>query len=72
MWKKKLEMGVRVGVIAQEVEKTIPEVVYTDENDTKSVSYERLTGVLIEAVKELKSENDDLRKDVEELKKKIN
>ena len=44
-----------IGVIAQEVEKILPEIVLTadDEMGTKSVDYSRLTAVLIEAVKEL-------------------
>jgi len=44
-----------IGVIAQEVEKIIPEIVLTadDEMGTKSVDYSRLTAVLIEAVKDL-------------------
>ena len=44
-----------IGVIAQEVEKILPEIVKTadDEMGTKSVDYSRITAVLIEAVKEL-------------------
>ena len=44
-----------IGVIAQEVEKILPEIVLTadDEMGTKSVDYSRLTAVLIEAVKNL-------------------
>tara|TARA_R100000654_G_scaffold8197_1_gene19434 strand:- start:318 stop:932 length:615 start_codon:yes stop_codon:yes gene_type:complete len=46
-----------IGVIAQEVEKILPEIVLTadDEMGTKSVDYSRITAVLIEAVKELSS-----------------
>jgi hypothetical protein len=51
-----------IGVIAQEIEKIIPEVVSTNENGEKSVSYGNLVGLLIEAIKELKSEIDDLKK----------
>ena len=40
----------QIGVIAQEVEKVIPEVVYGSE--TKSVAYGNLIGLLIEAIKE--------------------
>jgi hypothetical protein len=43
----------RVGVIAQEIEKVLPEVVYTDSDGMKSVSYGSIIGVLIEAIKEL-------------------
>ena len=42
-----------VGVIAQEVEEVVPEVVHTGANDMKSVSYGNMVGLLIEAVKEL-------------------
>tara|TARA_B110000902_G_scaffold221095_2_gene256429 strand:- start:313 stop:846 length:534 start_codon:yes stop_codon:yes gene_type:complete len=43
-----------IGVIAQEVEKIIPEVVHTDntEEGFKTVSYDKLTPLLIEAIKE--------------------
>ena len=42
-----------IGVIAQEVEKVFPEVVKTDKESFKSVSYSLLVAPLIEAVKEL-------------------
>jgi Chaperone of endosialidase len=42
-----------VGVIAQEVEEVLPEVVYTGDDEMKSVSYGNMVGLLIEAVKEL-------------------
>lgn len=49
------------GVIAQEVEKVLPEVVMTDEDGIKSVAYGNMVGLLIEAIKELKEEVNDLR-----------
>jgi hypothetical protein len=53
--------GVRgLGVIAQEVEKVIPEVV-KDNEEYKSVAYGNIVGVLIEAIKELKAEVDELK-----------
>ncbi len=44
------------GVIAQEVEKVLPEVVV--DNEYKSVAYGNMVGVLIEAIKDLKKELD--------------
>jgi hypothetical protein len=52
---KSAEKG--IGVIAQEVEKILPEVV-TD-GEYKSVAYGNIVGVLIEAIKDLKKELDD-------------
>ena len=45
--------GHDVGVIAQEVEKILPELVTTRDNGYKAVKYDKLTAVLIQAVKEL-------------------
>ena len=42
-----------VGVIAQEVEKVLPELVSDRENGYKAVKYDKLTALLIQAVKEL-------------------
>lgn len=53
-----------IGVIAQEMKKVAPEVVHEgeDEQKTLSVSYGNIVGILIEAVKELKSEVNDLKR----------
>jgi hypothetical protein len=48
------------GVIAQEVEKILPEVVKNNE-EYKSVAYGNMVGVLIEAIKELKKEVETLK-----------
>jgi len=45
--------GLQMGLIAQEVEKVLPELVSTDSNGDKSITYSNLTALLIEAVKEL-------------------
>lgn len=50
-----------VGVIAQEMEQVLPEVVLTGDDGIKSVAYGNIVGVLIEAVKELKAEVDSLK-----------
>jgi hypothetical protein len=52
----------QIGVIAQEVEKIIPEVVYGDE--IKSVAYANIVALLIEAIKEQQKEIDELKKNL--------
>ena len=51
-----------IGVIAQEIEKVIPEVVKIDDKGMKSVAYGNISGLLIEAIKELKAEIEELKK----------
>lgn len=53
-----------VGVIAQEVEAVMPEVVGTKQDGTKGVRYEKMVGLLIEAIK-------DQQQQIEELKSKL-
>lgn len=50
----------QLGVSAQQVEKTIPEVVGTNEQGLKSVSYQMLIPVIIESIKELKQKLDEI------------
>jgi hypothetical protein len=57
------------GVIAQEVEKVLPELVSGEE--TKTVNYNGMIGALVEAVKELKAENDVLKERLDEVYKKV-
>ena len=51
-----------VGVIAQEVEKVLPEAVAQRSDGIKAVKYDRLTCLLIEAVKSLSDKVDSLTK----------
>ena len=48
------------GIIAQEVEEVLPEVVHTDAEGMKSVAYGNVVGVLIEAIKDQQAQIDDL------------
>jgi hypothetical protein len=59
--------GRQIGLIAQDVEKVIPELVQTDANGYKAVAYDKLVPVLIEAVKEQQKE---ITKQREEAKNK--
>jgi hypothetical protein len=52
-----------VGVIAQEVEKVLPEAVAQRKDGIKAVKYDRLTCLLIEAVKVLSDKVEDLSKE---------
>tara|TARA_B110000977_G_scaffold186808_1_gene253208 strand:+ start:347 stop:3811 length:3465 start_codon:yes stop_codon:yes gene_type:complete len=54
--------GHDVGVIAQEIEKVLPEVVQTRDNGYKAVKYEKIVPLLIESIKELKAEIEELKK----------
>ncbi len=59
-----------IGFIAQEVEEVIPEIVrekqviFNEEEKYKTVDYEKITAVLVEAVKELKAEVEELKKQI--------
>ena len=50
-----------VGLIAQEVEQVLPEIVAENEEGYKSVKYERVVALLVEAVKELQGQVEELR-----------
>lgn len=63
----------QIGFIAQDVEKIIPEVVFTDDSEEqyKSISYGNITALIVEALKELKDENNKLKQELHILKQKI-
>ena len=73
------DKGVQIGLIAQDVEKIFPELVKTDNNGYKAVSYEKLSVVLLEGMKEqqhqiesVKKENEQLKSEIDELKSLLN
>ena len=51
-----------VGVVAQEIEAILPEACATRPDGTKAVRYEQLVPLLIEGIKELKAEIEELKK----------
>jgi len=53
--------GHDVGVIAQEIEVIMPEVVTTRDSGYKAVKYEKLVPLLIEAIKDLQKQVDELK-----------
>jgi hypothetical protein len=54
--------GNDVGVIAQEIEEVLPELVTTRDNGYKAVKYEKLVALLIEGMKEQQQQIDELKK----------
>jgi len=59
------------GLIAQDVEQVLPELVATDSDGYKVVDYSKLPLLTIQAVKDLKSENDALKQRVSELERLV-
>jgi hypothetical protein len=66
-WNEKQDTyeGHDVGVVAQEVEEVLPEVVATRDSGYKAVKYEKMIPLLIEAIKEQQQQ-------INELKEKLN
>jgi hypothetical protein len=62
-WNDKQDVykGHDYGVVAQEVEEVLPELVTTRDNGYKAVKYEKLTVLLIEAIKEQQQQIDELK-----------
>ena len=75
---KQFDKDTQIGLIAQEVEKYFPELVETDRDGFKSVEYSKLVAVLIEAIKELngeieqlKAENTVMKSDIQDIKASV-
>lgn len=61
-----------IGFIAQEVEKVVPEIVQTENTPEhyKSVHYDKVVALLVEAIKEQQKQINQLQKQVKKLRKK--
>ena len=57
-----------IGVVAQEVNEVVPEVVTERDDGYLAVKYEKMIPLLIEAMKEQQDQIDDLKKQIEEFK----
>jgi hypothetical protein len=70
-WKPELQRdsALQIGLIAQNVEKVLPELVATDIEGTKSVAYQNMVPVLIEAMKEQQQRIEQLESKIKELQK---
>jgi len=58
----------RMGVIAQELEPYLPEIVSTDGDGYKSVKYGNLTALLIQGIKDQQEQIEELKQQVKEIK----
>lgn len=65
------EDGRHYGVIAQEIEKVLPEVVREDNEGNKAVAYTEIIPILIEAMKEQQKQITDQQKKIDALEKKV-
>ncbi|NVO08398.1 MAG: tail fiber domain-containing protein [Bacteroidales bacterium] len=63
--------GKQIGVIAQEVEKIFPELVITGDDGYKSVAYEKMSAIFIEAFKEQQLQIKNQQTEIETLKAEI-
>ena len=61
-------IGEDIGVVAQEVNEVIPEVVTERDDGYLAVKYEKMIPLLIEAMKEQQDQIDELTKQIKELK----
>jgi len=61
----------QVGVIAQEVEKVLPQLVFTDDKGYKAVDYTKLVPLLIEGIKEQQKQIETSKDEVEKLKQQV-
>ncbi|MEQ9380445.1 MAG: tail fiber domain-containing protein [Imperialibacter sp.] len=70
-WKSDENGMIQYGVIAQQLEKYFPELIMNNPSGIKSVSYQGLIPILIEALKEEHARVSNLKEEVEEMKAQL-
>ncbi|OFY65934.1 MAG: hypothetical protein A2Y71_00415 [Bacteroidetes bacterium RBG_13_42_15] len=71
-WIDEPEMGNRIGMIAQEVEKVVPELVFTNNVDGyKGINYPEMSAVLVEAIKEQQAQIESQNQENLQLKSEL-
>ena len=66
-----IQKGHDVGLIAQEVEEVLPEVVVTRDDGFKAVRYDRVVSLLVQGINDKQKKIKDLKSDIIELKKRL-
>jgi hypothetical protein len=72
-WKEGFEdihtnKGNDIGVIAQEIELVLPQLVSVRDNGYKAVRYDKIVALLIEGIKDLTNKTEELQKEIKKLK----
>ncbi len=62
----------QIGIVAQDVEKVLPQLIVTNSKGYKAVDYTKLSPVIIQAIKEQQTQIEELRAENEILKQKLN
>jgi hypothetical protein len=55
----------QIGLLAQEVEKVVPQVVYTGTDGYKAIDYAKMVPLLVEAIKEQQRQIDEMKKQLD-------
>lgn len=61
----------KIGLRAEDLESVVPEVVYTNSKGETGVAYNELVGLLVEAIKELKTNELSMQTKIEDMQAKI-
>ena len=62
----------KVGILAQDLKKIMPEAVSLNEENRYVVNYEYINMAMVNAAKDIKKENDALSAELDELEKQVN
>ena len=68
---KHFDQKLQVGLIAQEVEKVLPQVVQTDKDGYKAVDYAKVVPLLVEGIKEQQKQIDQQKQRINALEKEM-
>jgi len=68
---KNFDQGTQIGLIAQDVEKIFPELVRTDDKGYKAVSYDKLSVILLEGMKEQQNQIKSQQEKIDRLEEMI-
>lgn len=71
-WNTGTDRSRQVGFSAQEIREVLPEVVSEGEDGYLSLDYGKIAPLLVEAIKQLKAENDYLKDQLEKIEKSLN